>query len=154
MGGLPFTDVWRMHGFNIFNQSRRGGGRGRNSSSHPNVQLKSTAQAKERIAAFRTWVEAAGPIMDVAAATLAFAARMFNDVVKLQNPICILPPNSGVGFGQRATNPRPARLWHRHHENVLNSTTTVCPRLIDNDASIPTVAQFSTQWHRRSFRKA
>jgi hypothetical protein len=89
------------------------------------ITLRSIAQTKESIDKFRTWVEAAGPIMDITVASLAFTARMFNHVIKLQNPICILPPNSDVRFGQRATNPRPTRLWHWHHENVFISTTVL-----------------------------
>jgi len=59
---------------------------------------------------FRTCVEAACPVMDVTMASPEFTARMFDDVVKLQNPVCVLPPDIGVGLRHRATNPCPARL--------------------------------------------
>lgn len=59
--------------------------------------------------------------MDVTMASPEFTARMFDDVVKLQNPVCVLPPNIGVGLRHRATNPWPARLWHRHHKWLLTS---------------------------------
>jgi hypothetical protein len=58
--------------------------------------------------------------MDVTVASPEFTARMFDDVVKLQNPVRVLPPDIRVGLRHGATNPWPTRLWHRHHKKLVH----------------------------------